>query len=103
MENIIAEEDLDDISEGGAARKDIFSPSQPVLLSQKAGLLQEAVAQTKEQQGSSCSLDDMLGEKIKGKQQTAVEVEAQFNSQIRIANNDEKISNSSTPQQNEKL
>lgn len=33
MENIIAEEDLDDISEGGAARKDIFSPSQPVLLS----------------------------------------------------------------------
>jgi hypothetical protein len=44
MENIIAEEDLEDVDEEGAVQKDIFSPSQPILLSQKAGLLQEAVA-----------------------------------------------------------
>ena len=55
MENIIAEEVLDDEEEEGEAeqenaaaavglrRKEEFSPSQPVLLSQKACLMNEAL------------------------------------------------------------
>ena len=45
MENIIAEDQLDEEEDEDEALKDKedFSPSQPVLLSQKACLLQDAL------------------------------------------------------------
>ena len=43
MENIIAEEELDDEDDAELEEKEDFSPSQPVLLSQKAGLLKDAL------------------------------------------------------------
>ena len=118
MENIIAEEELDDEDDAELEEKEDFSPSQPVLLSQKAGLLKDALqknAQATKEGSSSCDIDDMLGDKSRDKKQAAprlnpeerkairAQEEKYLSSQIRIVNNEEKISNSSTPIENEKL
>ena len=85
------------------------SPTQPALLSQKQQLFDEAAQQASNEpvKNSKCSIEDMLGEKLlqTPPQETMGQItEAKKEkSKFEITNNEEKISNSSTPIENEKL
>lgn len=52
MEDLLADEDDEDNPADDAKDKS-FSPSQPVLLSQKADLLQDALKQSKREQSDA--------------------------------------------------
>lgn len=99
MENLIGSGD----DEIGQLEQKSFSPSEPILLSQRADLLQDALKREIEQNleledASSGDIEEILGLDESQKQDTRSAVE-----QVVVANNEEKISNSSTPEQNEKL
>ena len=98
MEDMCADEDE---NPGAALEEKSFSPSAPILLSQKENLLQDALAKEKEHNldlhSASEDIEDILG---CGDSQEGIKSAAE---QVQIANNEEKISNSSTPMENEKL
>lgn len=95
MEDICAEVDDEVLEEKSISQTD------PVLFSQRAGLLQDALNQEKEQEldlesKDSEDIEAILGFGMsQGIQSAAV--------QHQIENHEEKISNSNTPQENEKL
>lgn len=101
MEGLIGDDD-DEVIDGDDDLKKSqksFSPSQPVLLSQKVNLMQDALKQSENKEHDDiddCDLDEILGEV------SLADAEPQ-SAQIIIANNEEKISNSSTPMENEKI
>ena len=98
MEDMCADEDE---NPAAALEEKSFSPSAPILLSQKENLLQDALAKEKEHNldlhSASEDIEDILG---CGDSQEGIKSAAE---QVQIANNEEKISNSSTPMENEKL
>ena len=57
MEDLLADEDDEDNPADDAKDKS-FSPSQPVLLSQKADLLQDALKQSKREQSDALQLEE---------------------------------------------
>ena len=124
MEEIIADEEEEDENElieacGLEQEKDEFSPTQPVLLSQKAELLQDSQrlkANELDQKSEKCSLEDILGvdglkspddkqDSVKeSSKEQGVAGKTKLQKDIyRITNNEEKISNSSSPLINESL
>ena len=101
MEGLIGDDDDEVIVDEDDLKKSqkSFSPSQPVLLSQKVNLMQDALKQSENKEHDDiddCDLEEILGEV------SIADAEPQ-SAQIIIANNEEKISNSSTPMENEKI
>lgn len=95
MEDICAEDDV--------LEEKSISPSAPILLSQKADLLQDALKKQEKEQNldleskNSDDIEEILGiGESQGIQSAAAK-------QHQIVNHEEKISNSSTPIENEKL
>lgn len=92
MEDIIGSEDDEDVEDIKKV-DEVISPSQPVLLSQKQSLKQDALKQSSSSK-KDAGLDDIdavLGDL------------SHVDESIAIVNNEEKISNSSSPVINDKL
>ena len=123
MEEIIAVDSDEEKDEGSKSKeeKDEFSPTQPVFLSQKAELIEQSQRDKLDIDINyeDNSIDDILGDKIlqqspdrtskskvekaKTKGKKANEISMSQADQYRITNNEEKISNSSSPIVNENL
>lgn len=91
MEDIIGSDDDEELEPINKEDQEL-SPSQPVLLSQKQSLLEDALKQNSQAKKAGLDdINDVLGDL------------SHVDGSIAIANNEEKISNSSSPVINEKL
>lgn len=69
MEEIIADDSDEDKNEDMKAnekKQDVFTPTQPLLLSQKAELLEQSQRDKMDvdQYSENCSIEDILGDKL---------------------------------------
>ena len=121
MENQGSELDQEIDEENSSKSVKTQSPTQPGLLSQRQQFLDEAAQEAVNSKGepgknAKCSIEEMLGEKLvdispqenkesltEKKSKTKKNKKVEGKSKFEITNNEEKISNSSTPIENEKL